>query len=147
VGFEKVALDFKGLKNVVNKKDSLRRWLLVPEGHLTEDEATLFYEEDRITVLYYANPSELVKFLQKLQAEAATPQHVNVYTSYASQDSGMCKRLQKHLSNVKSQRLEISWTDGRIQPGREIKSTLEERLMNADIMLLLVSADYLSWVA
>ena len=143
VGFEKVDPDFEGLKHVVNKNDSLKRWLLMPEGHLTEDEARLLYEEDKLTTLYYANQSDLLRFLQKLQEKAATSQQVHVYTSYASRDKQMRKRIQKHLSNVKCEGLKITWTDGEILPGQDVTSTREERLKRADIMLLLVSADYL----
>jgi SIR2-like domain/TIR domain len=147
LGFEKADPDFEGLKNTVNKRENLKRWFLAPEGHITENEADVLYKEEKIITLSYTDRVELVRFLQKLHAQAANRQQVNVYTSYAgvSQDRRMRKRLQTHLTNIKCQGLEIIWIDGEIGAGQNIKSTLEQRLKSADVILLLISADYLAF--
>jgi SIR2-like domain len=144
VGFEKADPDFRGLKSTVNKKDELKRWLLVPEDHLTEQQAELLWNEDKIAALCYANRSELVSFLEKLAEVAATPQEIEVYISYAQEDQEIRERLQKHLNNVMDATgLKITWSDGRIQAGQVQRPVIENRLQKAQVVLLLLSVDYL----
>ncbi len=52
--------------------------------------------------------------------------------------------LDKHFALLKRQGLLDLWTDHRILPGQEIDSTVSEALENADIVLLLISADFIA---
>jgi len=144
VGFEKVDPDLEGLKSIVNKKDELNRWLLIPEDHLTKHEAEMLWKDDKITTLYYTDRPELIQFLRKLEEVAATPQEIEVYVSYAPEDNEIQNMLQKHLNVMNYPGLKITWSDGRIEPGQERKRVIEERLKKAEVILLLVSVDYLS---
>lgn len=140
VGFEAEDCDFVGLKSAANKKDELKRWLLVPKRQHSEETARKLWEEDKIITLHYANRSELVLCLQRL----TTPRPVNVYISYALEDEEMRKELQKHLDAMKCPGLKIIWNDGEVGPGLEKKQIIEKRLQKAEIILLLVSVDYLT---
>ena len=52
--------------------------------------------------------------------------------------------LQKHLSVMNYPGLKVTWSDGKIDPGLERKQVIEERLKKAEVILLLVSVDYLA---
>lgn len=144
VGFETTDADFQGLKSAVNKKDELKRWLLIPESHIDEEKAKELWIDDKITTLSYTDLSELKLFLRKLFELAATPQQVEVYISYAQEDKEIQERLQQHLCVMDYPGVEIAWSDGKIGAGQERKQVIEERLQIAQVMLLLVSVDYLS---
>jgi TIR domain len=68
----------------------------------------------------------------------------DVFISYAHEDQAYLKELEKHLANLKRQNLITSWYDRDINPGTEWESQIMERLNNAHIILLLVSADFIN---
>lgn len=146
VGFEKVDPDLEGLKSIVNKKDDIKRWLLIPEDHMTENEADQAWQEDKLTSVSYPDQRALVLFLRRLAEVIATPQQVEVYVSYDDnlKDRKIRHELQKHLNLVICQGLHITWTDGQISPGQEMKPVIEERLSKADLILLCISVDYMN---
>jgi SIR2-like domain/TIR domain len=144
VGFETADPDFQGLKSAVNKKDDLKRWLLLPDSHIDEEKATELWVDDKITILSYSDRSELLLFLRKLEEVVVNKQQIEVYISYAPEDHEIQERLQKHLCVIDYPGLKIAWSDGKIGPGQERKQIIEERLKNAQVILLLVSVDYLS---
>jgi hypothetical protein len=143
VGFEKADPDLEGLKSVVNKKDELKRWLLVPNGHLTEQQAESLFRDDKIITLCYADRAELARFLRQLEEVATTPRKIEVYISYAPEDKEIRNQLWDHLDVMDYPGLEIIWKDGKIGAGQAQKPAIEERLMNAQVILLLVSVNYL----
>ena len=67
-----------------------------------------------------------------------------VFISYAQEDLSFLKELEKHLANLKRQNLITSWYDGDINPGTEWESEIMDRLNNAQMILLLVSADFIN---
>lgn len=144
VGFEKAGPDFEGLKSAVNKKDKLKRWLLIQNSHIDEEKARELWTNDRITTLTYADRSELILFLRKLEEVVAEAQQIEIYISYAPEDNAIQERLQKHLCVMEYPGLKIDWSDGKIGPGQERKQIIEDRLKNAQVILLLVSVDYLA---
>lgn len=66
-----------------------------------------------------------------------------VFISYSHQDQAYLRELDKHLSNLKRQQIITSWYDGNISPGTDWKSQIKEQLRFAQIILLLVSADFM----
>lgn len=68
----------------------------------------------------------------------------DVFISYAHEDLTYLKELEKHLANLKRQRIIASWYDGDIKPGTEWEAQIMERLNNSQIILLLVSADFIN---
>src|SRR5439155_24274988 len=67
-----------------------------------------------------------------------------IFISYAHEDRLYLKELEKHLANLKRQNIIASWYDGDITPGSEWQSQIMERLNSAQIILLLVSADFIN---
>ncbi len=77
----------------------------------------------------------------------ANPQHpdaVEVFYSYSHADEGLRDQLQKHLALLKRQSIIKEWHDRSIAPGQEWGGHIDEHLNSADIILLLISADFLA---
>lgn len=69
---------------------------------------------------------------------------INIFISYSHTDESFCLELQKHLSPLKRAKIITHWYDRKITPGSEWKSELEERLRASDIILFLISPDFLN---
>jgi len=67
-----------------------------------------------------------------------------VFISYAHEDQAFCKELDKHLSNLKRQQLISAWYDGDIMPGTEWQPQIMHHLQTDQIILLLISADFMA---
>ena len=67
-----------------------------------------------------------------------------VFISYSHQDQLLRTELDKHLSNLKRQNIITSWYDGNIIPGTEWEPEIMQRLKRAQIILLLISADFIA---
>lgn len=80
------------------------------------------------------SPTELVR--------PARP--IKVFYSYAHEDEKLRKRLDKQLSNLKWQGLITSWYDGEIVAGREWPKELNNHMNAAQIILLLISPDFMA---
>lgn len=69
-----------------------------------------------------------------------------VFFSYSHVDEALRDRLEVHLSMMKNQKLIETWHDRRISAGSNLNGAIDENLESADVILLLVSADFLaSW--
>jgi hypothetical protein len=69
---------------------------------------------------------------------------LNLFYSYSHKDSRLRDQLQTHLSLLKRQGLIDEWHDRMIGPGDEWEDSIDEHLTTADVVLLLVSADFLA---
>ena len=69
---------------------------------------------------------------------------IEVFISYSHQDQALRTELEKHLSNLKRQNIITSWYDGDIIPGAEWEPEIMQHLKRAQIILLLVSADFIA---
>ena len=63
--------------------------------------------------------------------------------SYSHADEALRDELEKHLAGLLRQGVITTWHDRRIAPGEELHGLIDEHLNAADIVLLLVSADFL----
>lgn len=68
----------------------------------------------------------------------------SIFFSYSHADEDLRDTLEKHLAALKHQGLINTWHDRRIQPGDEFASEISNELEKADIILLLVSADFIA---
>ncbi len=68
----------------------------------------------------------------------------SVFISYSRRDRELRQELEKHLSNLKRQNVITSWFDGDISPGTEWQPQIIEHLNTDQIILLLISADFLA---
>jgi len=67
-----------------------------------------------------------------------------VFISYSHQDQTLRQKLDNHLSNLKQQNIITSWYDGDITAGTEWRSQIMQHLNNAQIILLLISDDFMA---
>jgi tetratricopeptide (TPR) repeat protein len=75
---------------------------------------------------------------------SASPRALELFFSYAHEDEPYRERLQKHLSTLRNEGLIVDWYDGKIQPGTDWDTEIRMHLGRADIVLFLVSADFLA---
>lgn len=67
-----------------------------------------------------------------------------VFFSYCHVDEAMRDRLEVHLSLLRQQGLITTWHDRRIPAGSKVDEVIDANLNSADIILLLVSADFIA---
>ncbi|MEO0338308.1 MAG: TIR domain-containing protein [Bacteroidota bacterium] len=67
-----------------------------------------------------------------------------IFFSYAREDFQYLQQLKKHLSSLKRRGLISTWADSNIKPGQDWSTEIENNLREADIIVLMVSVDFLS---
>jgi hypothetical protein len=78
-------------------------------------------------------------------AESSKPTRaVEVFFSYSHKDEELRDELSKHLAMLMRQRVITAWHDRRIGAGKEWQNEIDEHLNTADIILLLISSDFLA---
>ena len=78
-------------------------------------------------------------------AEQARPpqETIEVFFSYAHADEKLRDELEKHLSLLRNEGVIIAWHDRQIPPGEEWAGTIDAHLNSAQIILLLISPDFM----
>jgi len=71
-------------------------------------------------------------------------QALHLFYSYSHKDEELRDQLETHLKILHRQRLIQPWHDRRISAGEDWKRQIDENLDQADIILLLVSADFIA---
>ena len=69
---------------------------------------------------------------------------MHVFMSYSHVDEDLRNELEKHLAALRRQGAITTWHDRRIAPGDELHGQISNQLDSADIILLLVSADFIA---
>jgi hypothetical protein len=69
---------------------------------------------------------------------------LEVFLSYSHKDEKLRRELDTHLSNLKRQGVISSWFDGDIVPGTEWQPQILGHLNTAQIILLLISANFMA---
>ena len=69
---------------------------------------------------------------------------INVFFSYSHQDEEFKDELVKHLSILQRQGVILGWHDRMIAPGSEWDREINAHLSSADIILLMISSDFLA---
>jgi tetratricopeptide (TPR) repeat protein len=69
---------------------------------------------------------------------------ISIFISYSHEDEIYKDKLEKHLSILKRNNIIETWHDRKIIPGEEWDKKIKEELESAQIILLLVSVDFLS---
>lgn len=69
---------------------------------------------------------------------------LRVFISYSQKDAAFRETLESHLAPLQRQRIIESWHDRHIPPGSETAQVIDDNLAQADIILFLVSADFLA---
>src|SRR5690242_971619 len=76
--------------------------------------------------------------------EKMIEQSIKVFISYAHEDERLCKELDKHLALLKRQKIIDVWHERDISAGTEWEQEIDRHLNTAQIILLLISADFLA---
>jgi hypothetical protein len=67
-----------------------------------------------------------------------------VFFSYSHKDEALRDQLQTHLALLQSQGLIESWHDRRIVVGSEVDEAVSEAMESSEVVLLLISADFMA---
>ena len=78
------------------------------------------------------------------KAENAPQKNIRLFLSYAHEDEVLRFELQKHLKPLQRAGLIAAWSDRQIEAGDDWKEQIDENLERANIILLLVSADFIA---
>ena len=68
---------------------------------------------------------------------------ISIFFSYSRKDAALMQELEDHLEPLKLSGLINSWHDGCIEPGEEWESKIKDNLETAQIILLLISIDFI----
>lgn len=71
-------------------------------------------------------------------------ENIEIFYSYAHTDERLRNELDKHLSLMRRQGLITSWYDRNISEGEKFAAEIAEHLNSAQIILLLVSSDFIN---
>jgi len=83
-------------------------------------------------------------FRESLPMSAQPSQALEVFFSYAHRDETLRDELVKHLSPLQHQGVITAWHDRKITAGTEWAGAIDVHLQSAQIILLLVSADFMA---
>jgi internalin A len=80
------------------------------------------------------------------KARATEPKNkaMRLFYSYSHRDEQLRNELETHLKLLQRQGLIETWQDRKIEAGEEWKEKIDENLERADIILLLVSSDFIA---
>jgi hypothetical protein len=81
---------------------------------------------------------------QREPAHRRPPERLKSFSHYSHKDEGLRDELEKHLILLNRSGVITNWHDRRISGGTEWDGEIDEYLNRADIILLLVSADFLA---
>src|SRR5436190_24082889 len=88
------------------------------------------------------------RFLSEMSKRVVTGRRrearISVFLSYAHRDERLREELSKHLSPLRRSALIETWDDRKIRPGADLDSAIDERLAQADVVLLLISPDFIN---
>ncbi|KPC79563.1 TIR domain-containing protein [Streptomyces sp. NRRL S-4] len=74
----------------------------------------------------------------------SSTRRARMFISYSHRDDELRSQLEKHLSLLRWRGLLDSWSDRQIRVGEEWSGAIDDNLESADIILLLVSSDFLA---
>jgi hypothetical protein len=143
IGFDKADPDLEELKRLINNQRAVKCWMLVPNGHLSLSEIEQLQKDDGITAIEYSGLAELKDFFKTLDRVSSTSRPTKIYISYSLADEAMKEKLSKHLKVMSFPGLNVEWLEGDIGAGEEKEPEILNRLKTADIILVLVSVEYL----
>jgi tetratricopeptide (TPR) repeat protein len=76
--------------------------------------------------------------------EPQPPNTIKVFCSYSHIDEALRKELEKHIKILERRSLIAVWRDRKIGAGEEWKGEIDEHLESADVILLLISPDFIA---
>ena len=98
--------------------------------------------EQRVRGEIVRNTEERLRVVEHMGTTRRRP--VRVFVSYSRQDEHLRRQLSDHLGGLRTAGLVEDWDDGDIGAGAEWEDEIRERMRAAEIILLLLSPDFLS---
>lgn len=95
-------------------------------------------------ICHYCQHRNDAKARMCAQCSQPMPDNVEIFISYAHNDGDLLTELKKHLSILKRTGLGLLWTDRDIIGGTEWGPEILEHFDKSDIILLLISSDFLA---
>jgi len=93
-------------------------------------------------LLMSSEPSNVGKSIT-YSPHSETTKPLSLFYSYAHEDESFRKSLEKHLSNLRRQGLIYEWHDRKIIAGQSWADEIDENIEKADVILLLISSDFI----
>ncbi|UTA66520.1 leucine-rich repeat domain-containing protein [Emticicia sp. 21SJ11W-3] len=146
LSFAKPALDLLSEEvQPKRQKSFIERIELSDDGHQFFNVAELLNHID--DTKYCKNQDGKIKpippiFYPVLNKENKTPKRI--FFSYAHADAVYRKQLETHFAALKRDKLVETWFDLEISPGEEWDKRIMEEIQRADIVLALISPDYIN---
>jgi GNAT superfamily N-acetyltransferase len=100
-----------------------------------------FYEFEKSTNSFFYPIRALV---QAIEQPRKAQSRLLLFYSYSHRDERLLEQLKAHLIFLEHQDLTVSWCDRKILPGEMWEEKIDENLERADIVLLLVSSDFMN---
>src|SRR5271157_1352350 len=69
---------------------------------------------------------------------------ISIFISYSHRDTAMHDELLKHLKPLEYDELVSAWHDGKLLPGDDFDQEIALQLQAADIIVLLISSDFMA---
>jgi hypothetical protein len=69
---------------------------------------------------------------------------LRVFVAYSHRDERLREKLENHLSSLRRQGLLFIWSDREMEAGSDFSREIAHQLATADLVLLLVSADFIA---
>lgn len=73
-----------------------------------------------------------------------TGEQLKIFISYSHEDEKYKVQLLNHLSSLKRREIIKEWHDRKLIPGEDWDGTIKQELIDSDIILLLISSDFLA---
>jgi len=121
------------------------------QKQVSQSPTTISAPETDLTPTEIAPPVEIKVFASDASpdqtisdSELRMPMSTEIFFSYCHRDEDLMKELVKHLSILKRQGIVRDWHDRQIIAGSEWEGQIDEHLNSAQVILLLVSSDFLA---
>jgi hypothetical protein len=101
------------------------------------------FKIERASHSLHSNLRGRVSIIVRPEDIMTDPTKCTLFYSYTHKDEKYRAKLDVHLGNMKRQGLISGWYDGKITGGKEWDAEIKKRLEEAQIILLLVSAEFL----
>lgn len=116
----------------------------VQDFRRTVGERALYWTYDDVTEFRHIVRQHVIGTLTKLLGLVPQARRTpRLFYSYAHEDTGLREEMAKHLRVLERNRVIHSWYDNMIAPGVEWSREIADQLRQADIIVLLVSSDFL----
>jgi CheY-like chemotaxis protein len=124
--------------------------VVVMTGTILPAEEEAICEENHFPVL--RKPFLASEVMKQIRAQLGEPQStqpaesraLKVLFSYSHKDEKMRDRLDAHLAGLRNMGIIHSWHDRKITAGSPFDESIDAQLERADLILLLISADFLN---